>query len=529
MAHKIAIVGSGLAAISLAQALIARGIKPTILDVGETLPPENQAVVDRMATSPPGEWAPEDRAFVASNTTIHDKDSFPQKLAFGSDFFYAESTPGAPTETADVPLPHSYARGGFSVGWGASVLPPDDCDLTDWPLRRRDLEPYFQQVLADRPLSATEDGLSRSFPLYADHGAPLRSTRGVEDLLRRLSAVRSFDPDQIVFGKARLLAQSRQEGDRTGCKYCGLCMSGCVYGSIYKSTSDLARLTGAGQVDYRPGTLVRSVVELGDQVEVDLMQAGRDVQPARFDRVFLAAGAVGSTRIILESKGLFDRQVRLLNPVGFVAPMFRLARSHLEWPHANTLPGAFLEFKVSGLSDHWVHTQLSTPNEMVLDKLGIASADLGLLGRIKKRVADHLVVAHCNMHSNHSNGYVMQLRRGADGASTLVSRREESDLALPAIRQTAKALFGIMRKIGCYSVLPLIQASDRSGGFHLGGTLPMRASPSDALDTNLMGNPLGYSRVHVVDSSLFPSVPGTTVGLVAMANAARIGTEAVLE
>ena len=50
----------------------------------------------------------------------------------------------------------------------------------------------------------------------------------------------------------------------------------------------------------------------------------------------------------------------------------------------------------------------------------------------------------------------------------------------------------------------------------------MRHSPVRETDTNIWGNPKGWSRIHVVDSSVFPSIPGTTVGLLAMANARRI-------
>ena len=50
----------------------------------------------------------------------------------------------------------------------------------------------------------------------------------------------------------------------------------------------------------------------------------------------------------------------------------------------------------------------------------------------------------------------------------------------------------------------------------------MKHDPLEETDTNVLGNPKGWSRVHVIDSSVFPTIPGTTIGLLAMANAKRI-------
>ena len=60
-------------------------------------------------------------------------------------------------------------------------------------------------------------------------------------------------------------------------------------------------------------------------------------------------------------------------------------------------------------------------------------------------------------------------------------------------------------------------------------TSPVGASHAarHAWETDLLGRPGGWSRVHVVDSSVFPSLPGTTVALLAMANAVRIADAAI--
>ena len=79
---------------------------------------------------------------------------------------------------------------------------------------------------------------------------------------------------------------------------------------------------------------------------------------------------------------------------------------------------------------------------------------------------------------------------------------------------------------GCYAILPLLVSGTRGDDtFHLGGSMPMKLTPKKENETNLLGTPKGWSRTHVVDSSIFPSIPGTTIGLPAMANATRIASE----
>ncbi len=130
---NIAIVGSGLAAVSAAKSLIARGVKPVILDVGEMLEREKSTIIEKLSSVEPDQWSDKERKFITSNPTIFEKNSLPQKLVFGSGYFYGKSRSSAPVESTGELPPFSYAKGGFSVGWGAVVQSPDDCDLDDWP------------------------------------------------------------------------------------------------------------------------------------------------------------------------------------------------------------------------------------------------------------------------------------------------------------------------------------------------------------------------------------------------------------
>jgi len=306
-------------------------------------------------------------------------------------------------------------------------------------------------------------------------------------------------------------------------------MSGCVYGCIYKSNQDIDRMIASNSIEYVSGVLVQTVRETENKVNVSLINQHGTYENLLFDRVFLAAGALNSTRIVLQSKQMYGTKTVLKSTVGFVAPMFRIKRSPVDWPNANTQPGLFLEYKVADLSNHWIHTQLSTPNEMIFEKLKIDPSAKGIVQGVKKYLTGHLIIALCNMHSNHGNGYEIELKKAINGGcDKLISNRQQLDKTRREIKKAVWKLFSIGRKIGCYPIIPFIMDSAQGRGYHVGGSMPMKNSPQKETDTNTLGNPKGWTRVHLVDSSIFPSLPGTTIGLLAMANAARIASEVEL-
>ena len=69
----------------------------------------------------------------------------------------------------------------------------------------------------------------------------------------------------------------------------------------------------------------------------------------------------------------------------------------------------------------------------------------------------------------------------------------------------------------------MAKISEPGTGNHSGGSFPMKKNPSE-FETDELGRPYGFERVHVVDSTGFPSVPATGIMLTIMANAHRIAS-----
>ena len=118
------IVGTGLAAVGAAKALIDKGIKPTVLDSGKTLPGSLRFIKNKLKNINLADWYESDSKRSSKNLSS-DRNFFsiPKKLVFGSDFFIGSHTKDYKIKIQDKMIPpFSRALGGLSNGWGAASL-----------------------------------------------------------------------------------------------------------------------------------------------------------------------------------------------------------------------------------------------------------------------------------------------------------------------------------------------------------------------------------------------------------------------
>jgi choline dehydrogenase-like flavoprotein len=521
---RTAVIGSGPAGIACAKALIRRGLKVEIIDAGDRLPAPQEALKDRLARQQPTEWSDADIAAATANPTMQGN-GFPQKYLFGSDALTGAEKAAAPVDI-DWPLrTQSFAAGGFSVAWGAAMLPIQPCDMENWPIAHADLEPSFTRVMGELPLSARPDGLSEQFPLYGAKAEPVPLPQALRAFAADLEKARQ---PGLVFGQARLAVRRDDDAFGRGCQLCGLCLSGCPYGAIHTMLHELDRLRASDAVRYRDGLLCTEVAETGTSVAVRLMDLAQGTSHQEsFDFVFVAAGAVGSLRIALESLLGFDEPVLVKDSQKFILPLARWRAQKVDWPRALALPGLFLDYKAADLSDHWVHAQISAMNGYVLDRLGAGAAAPAWRRRLLRPVAERLLVAWCGLHSDHSSAIEARLLPTNSRPSLKLTARLNPETSR-AIRRASSRLARLVRRARTTAVLPMLQTAPIGGGSHLGGSLPMRERPTSRFETDPLGRLAAWRRVHFVDSSVLPSIPATTLGLTIMANADRIASSAPL-
>ena len=146
----------------------------------------------------------------------------------------------------------------------------------------------------------------------------------------------------------------------------------------------------------------------------------------------------------------------------------------------------------------------------------------GALSPLIEHLSRRLIVAQAFLHSDVSSR--IEVRLVKSGHDVGLRLDESHNPATPAaVRRVRKKLSAVFRRVGLLALTPLSRVGLTGSSFHCGGTFPMRGNPS-GLESDTLGRPAGLRRVHLVDASVLPSIPATTITLSAMANAHRIAT-----
>jgi len=139
-----------------------------------------------------------------------------------------------------------------------------------------------------------------------------------------------------------------------------------------------------------------------------------------------------------------------------------------------------------------------------------------------------MMVAWCGMHSDHSSAVELCLRKDETGTDRLELDLVVSDRARADGRAVAKDMFSKGLLFGTVFCYWMIKFSNPGSGTHCGSSFPMKERQVGAFDTDKLGRPFGWSKIFVVDSSVLPSIPGTTLAFPVMSNAYRIASNAPL-
>ncbi len=500
-----------------------------MLDLGGDFDPETLALKTAMSSVKPLEWSSAQRKR-ARRGMEPGTGGVKVKQHFGSDFPYRELTDPGVAYAITGGLGASSCVGGFSKVWGAAALPYRSQDMSGWPIGQSDLAGDYQAVLQFAGLSAEADDLAAELPLFTDQPERLIGSSQAEALLTRWTRHRQkLLQGGIRFGRSRLMV--RGGPPPAGCRACGHCLYGCPYDKIFDAAQQLGRLEQSGRFAYRGGYKVKLVREERNRATVEAIRLV-DGGAADFigDRVFLAAGVISSTEIVLRSLSRYGEELSIADSQYYVVPMLgpRSARSPRE-EGLHTLAQLFLEIDQPDLSPYLVHLQIYTYNEMISRFLAHSIGRLGKLGDwLAAQAERRTYFLQGYLHSHHSASLTLCLERRSDGTERLRVRPRPNAATAVRVRSVMRHLLRHAPRLGLVPAFPLLHVTEPGRGFHSGGTMPMSkdegtAANRDKIATDLLGRPAGWRRIHVADASTFPSIPATTITLTAMANAYRIG------
>jgi choline dehydrogenase-like flavoprotein len=517
------IIGSGPSGVSCAYALLRQGRKVTLLDAGLELEAARSRQLVALQAIPPERWGPGERAFLKEGMGA-DTGGIPVKLAYGSDFPYRGAAGATEIRLETASVATSYAQGGFSTVWGSAVLPYRQGDMEDWPIDEKRLARHYRSVFEFMPLAARRDQLEEQFPLYTQDYEPLQMSRQAASMLSDMERHGgSLAHKGVQYGGARIAVHARQDGH--DCVHCGLCMYGCPYHLIYSTRTTLRQLQQNPDFHYVSGFQAKRVEESRDQVRISgICSPGQTAQSFLGERVYLACGFLETTALLLRSLDRYDRATAASDSQYFLLPFLRLRGiAGVRTESLHTLAQLFLEINDPAVSPCTVHLQTYTYNDLF--EVAVRSALWGAGGVLPMAaLVSRLLLFQGYLHSSQSARLSIELRRQSSGDDLLHVSATEQPQTRRQIGALIRKLFALVGELRAVPLPSQLRVGAPGRGFHSGGSLPMRRRPQE-LETDVFGRPAGLRRIHAIDSSIFPSIPATTITLTAMANAHRIGDE----
>ncbi len=517
------VVGAGPAGAAAASCLARAGRKVIVLDTGLSLEPEREQARQRMSDAPPERWRAEDLALTSFSPSGSEGPNY--KQLFGSDVAFRDDGVLDTRVDPRVGARPSYALGGLSNVWGSGLLSYTPQDLAGWPIELEQLAEGYRSVLGLMPYAAEQDELAGRYPLYRDPDGPLVRTAAAQEILARLR--RRSGPLQaggITFGASRLAVRVGHPAPALGCVYCNHCLDGCPYGHIYSAAHTIARLAGEGAIEYHPGLHVERVEEGPDGVSVQAGAVGGGPGTTfSAERVMLAAGVI-STTVILQASGLLPGRCEIKDSQALYLPFAWLGRvGHTGREPGHTLAQATLVVEDPNGPSRPVHVSLYTHSGGITQRVRSEHPWVArLLGPGLDGILRRLVVGICFFHSEDSDAVACTWE---ESRRRVVLDPVPNPAGRAAVSRFQRSLLRSLGRAGLVALGPLAELAPPGGGYHYGGSAPMRSQPAFG-ETDTLGRPHGSTRIHVVDASCFPSVPGGSITLTAMANAHRIASAA---
>ncbi len=521
----VVIVGSGPSAAAVCLAFKdRRDVTLTVLDLGAELESERVASRATLASQEPGSFDAAALAHLSTPPRPETPGALPRKQIYGSNFPFDDlgQLRGVRANNDANDLVVSGAYGGFSNTWGAQVMPYSTGTFRTWPLTRDDLEPHYRAILAHIPYSGESDDLEETFPLLGTPDHLPKVSERTQRVLDRYTAHRiDVRRHGVVAGHARLALRGSK------CRLCGLCMTGCPYELIYSASQTFDELRREGRITYHAGVRVHRVENTGGGTRVLATSVnGGGTQEFKADKVFLCAGAIGTTRIVAGSLGLHDTTITLEESAQFVMPFVSLRPvKHLTQDGEFTLNqfNLFVSFDDDGKDASLVHCY--PYNNIMKESLPSIAAHRAL-APFTERGLRHLTVGLGYLPSWASPKPEIRLGgvpRDGELPDITVSTREN-----PRTAQMLSLVTQRLRRAGrALDLFPIPTQTTLSGAaksYHFGGSFPHAADSPTERSSDLLGRVDGLPNVHLVDASVFPTVPATTFTLTIMANAHRIAT-----
>ena len=204
----------------------------------------------------------------------------------------------------------SYQLGGRSILWGRQSYRWSDFDFeanakdgiaVDWPIRYRDVEPWYDYVEKFAGISGSKEGLPQ---LPDGHFLPPMDLNCVErDVAERIKSLYKGQRHMFIGRVANLTAAIP---GRTKCQFRNRCWEGCPFGGYFSTqSSTLPAAMATGNLTVRPFSIVTKILfdkEKNRASGVEVLDAETNTTYTFHSKIiFLNASSLNSTWVLMNS------------------------------------------------------------------------------------------------------------------------------------------------------------------------------------------------------------------------------------
>ena len=306
MTYDAIVIGSGISGGWAAKELCEKGLKTLVLERGRIV--EHVKDYPTMTKDP---WDFEYReALPPEIRKKHYKAARTGFIGESTEHFWANDEENPYTEEKPFLWVRAHQMGGRSLLWGKQTYRWSDLDFeanardgygVDWPIRYKDIEPWYTYVEKFAGISGEPLGLPQ---LPDSHFLPPMELNCVEKHVKeRIES--SFPGRHIIIGRVAHLTEPLN--GRGKCQYRNRCSRGCPYGAYFSSNAvTLPAANATGNLTIRPYSIVQSIIYDEDTQKatgVRLIDAETNESMEYFARIiFCNASTLSSTQILLNSR-----------------------------------------------------------------------------------------------------------------------------------------------------------------------------------------------------------------------------------
>jgi choline dehydrogenase-like flavoprotein len=299
------VIGSGVSGGWAAKELTEKGMQTLVLEAGPMIVPERD-YVEHVPTWDIKYRGMRDRKFEEVYQPIQRQigDEWNSK-------FFVNDLDNPYTTPPDAPYLFLRGRhlGGRSVMWGRQSYRWGDINFEsnmkdghgiDWPIRYKDIEPWYDYVEDFIGVSGQTEGLAQ---LPDGKFLPPMEMNCAETVMKEAIAAK-FPDRRLTIGRTAILTVPHR--GRSACHYCGPCARGCITRSYFSSiNSTLPAAEATGKMTLRPLSVVHSLIFDSQTRRITGVRVidGQTRKPIEFQSkvVFLCASTLESARILMNS------------------------------------------------------------------------------------------------------------------------------------------------------------------------------------------------------------------------------------